>query len=159
MNHRVGLGLTLAVCAAAEAAEPRSTAPAPAAAQVSIPAPAPAAKSNAAKPTSAPSSKPAKKSLDLRVGDVRSYMLPNEYSEALGVPDADGNTVVVEGKRELLPMKSERPVPGGLIAPFWAIAHPLQSWRIFVPDVEHAPKDAPREPADKIPPPIFRWGP
>ena len=56
-------------------------------------------------------------------------------------------------------MKSEQPVPGGIIAPFWAIAHPLRSWRIFVPDIAHAPKDEPREPADKVPPPIFRWGP
>jgi hypothetical protein len=160
MKHRVGLGLTLAVCAAAEAAEPTSTALEPAAADVSIPAPAPAAKSNASRPAIAPiTAKSTKKPLNLSVGDVRNYMLPNELAEALGAPDADKNTVVVEGKRELLPMKSERPVPGGLIAPFWAIAHPLQSWRIFVPDVAHAPKDEPREPADKVPPPIFRWGP
>ena len=159
MKHRVGLGLALAVCAATEAAEPLS-APAPAPADVSIPAPAPAAKSIATKPaTTPPTAKLAAKPLNLRVGDIRSYMLPDEYSEALGAPDADSNTVIVEGKRELLPMKSEQAVPGGLIAPFWAIAHPLQSWRIFVPDVQNAPKDHPRDPDEKIPPPVFRWGP
>jgi hypothetical protein len=127
MKHRVRLGLTLAVCAAAEAAEPTmSTASSRKPADAVIPTPTPAA---------------ATKPLNLSVGDVRNYMLPHELAEALGAPDADGNTVVVEGKRELLPMKSERPVPGGIIAPFWAIAHPLQSWRIFVPDVAHAPKD------------------
>jgi len=158
MKHRVGLGLTLAVCAAVEAAEPLSTAPAPAPVDAPIPAPAPAATPRAAKPTIAPA-KPAVKPLDLRIGNVRSYMMPDEYSQALGAPDADNNTVIVEGKREMLPMKSEQPVPGGLIAPFWALAHPLQSWRIFLPDVAHAPKDGPREPEDKVPPPIFRWGP
>jgi hypothetical protein len=45
------------------------------------------------------------------------------------------------------------------MAPFWAIVNPLQSWRIFVPDLANAPKDRPREPEEKIPPPIFRWGP
>jgi hypothetical protein len=155
MKHRVGLGLAFAVCAAVEAAEPLDSAsPAPPApVSAAVPAPTPAKK-----PVPIPAAKPAK-SLDLRVGDVRSYMMPDEYAQALGAPDADKNTVVVEAKRELLPMKSEQPVPGGIIAPFWALAHPLQSWRIFVPDVSHAPKDEPREPVDKVPPPIFRWGP
>jgi hypothetical protein len=145
--NRVGLGLTLAMCAAAEAAEPSaapsaSTEPTVATAAVSAPA---------AKPTpSAP--------LNLSVGHVRNYMMPNEYRAALGAPDADKNTVVVEAKRELLPMKSDQPVPGGIIAPFWALANPLQSWRIFVPDLKR-PEEGPREPQDKVPPPIFRWGP
>ena len=153
MKRRWGLGLTLAVCAAVEAAEPASMAPAPA--DATIPAPAPAA-AGTTKPAPA---KPATKPLNLAVRDVRNYMMPREFAAVLGAPNADENTVLVEGKRELLSMKSEQPVPGGIIAPFWAIAHPLQSWRIFVPDVAHAPKDEPREPADKVPPPIFRWGP
>ena len=147
MKHRLGLGLTLAICVAVEAAEPAATSP------ISTPVPA-----SAATPT--PAAKPARKPLDLRVGDVRSYMLPHEYSAALGAPDADKDTVVVEGKRELLPMKSEQAVPGGIIAPFWALAHPLQSWRIFLPDPKMmGAEERPREPADKVPPPIFRWGP
>ena len=141
MKRRVGLGLAFAVCAVVEAAEPAAVVP---------PAqPAPAA--SIARPA-------VTKPLDLRIGDVRRYMLPDEYREALGAPDADKNTVVVEGKRELLPVKYERPVPGGIIAPFWALAHPLQSWRIFVPDLKR-PEEGPREPADKVPPPVFRWGP
>jgi len=144
MKRRLGWGLTLAVCAAADAAEPVVPSPERAAA-TAFPAPV-------AKP--APSAKP----LNLRIGEVRTYMMPNEYRAALGAPDADKDTVVVEAKRELLPMKSEKPVPGGIIAPFWAIAHPIDSWRIFVPDLK-APPEGPREPADKVPPPIFRWGP
>ena len=141
MKRRLGWGLTLAVCAAADAAEPAPTSAAlpsrPAAAAV---APAPA------------------KPLDLRIGDIRTYMMPDEYRAALGAPDADKDTVVVEAKRELVPMKSEQPVPDGLIAPFWALAHPLQSWRILAPDLNRPP-EGPRDAADKIPPPIFRWGP
>lgn len=137
MKHRVGL-VTLAMCAAAEAAEPAASPAVPASAPVAKPAPA--------------------KPLNLSIGNVRSYMMPNEYRAVLGAPDADANTVVVEGKRELLPMKSEQAVPGGIIAPFWAIMNPLQSWRIFVPDLKRG-EEPPREPSDKVPPREFRWGP
>lgn len=110
----------------------------------------------AADPPAAPS-KPATapKPLDLRVGSVRNYMMPNEFRSALAAPDAEKNTVIVEGERELLPMKSQQPVPNGIIAPFWALAHPLQAWRAFVPDPNSPPPGKP----DVVPPPIFRWGP
>jgi hypothetical protein len=141
------------MCAAAEAAEPTAAPSAtngPSAASAVVAAPA-APAVPAAKPTLT-------KPLNLSVGNVRSYMMPSEYSAALSAPDADKNTVVVEAKRELLPMKSEQAVPGGIIAPFWALANPLQSWRIFLPDLNR-PEEGPREPQDKVPPPIFRWGP
>ena len=56
-------------------------------------------RSPAAAPAPAvPNPKPAlQKPLDLRIGDVRKYMMPNEFREALGAPDADKNTIVVEG--------------------------------------------------------------
>ena len=153
MKRRVGLGLTLAVCAAVEAAEPVSMAPVPAA---SIPAPTP----TAAGATGQTPAKPTTKPLNLGIRDVRNYMMPREFADVLGAPDADQNTVIVEGKRELLPMKSEQPVPGGIIAPFWGLANPLQAWRLFVPDPNRKlPENEDREPADKVPPPIFRWGP
>lgn len=42
--------------------------------------------------------------------------------------------VVVTAPVELLPMKSEtQDVWPGLAAPFWALAHPTQAWRIFLP--------------------------
>ena len=41
---------------------------------------------------------------------------------------------------------------------WWGLTHPTQSWRIFLPDLNR-PAEGPREPEDKVPPPIFRWGP
>jgi len=152
MKHRVGLGLTLAVCAAAEAAEPAVSVPAPAAPVSTAPTPA------TAKPSvAAPAAKPAPtKPLDLRIGDVRQYMMPSEYRAALGAPDAEKNTVVVEAKRELLPVEYEEQIPVGPLMPlWWGLTHPTQSWRIFLPDINRP--DA--GPPDPIPPPIFRWGP
>ena len=150
---RVGLGIALAACAAVEAAEPTAvaplqTAPTPAATPAPTSAPAPAV----------PNPKPAiQKTLDLRIGDVRNYMMPNEFRDAIGAPDADANTVVVEAQRELLPVTYERPIPMGPLLPlFWALRHPTESWRIFLPDLNRA-ADGPTE--DKVPPPIFRWGP
>jgi hypothetical protein len=131
---RIALIIALVACTAAEAVEP-ATAPKL--------VPTVTAKSLPAKP------------FDLRIGNVRNYMMPNEYREALGVPDADKDTVIVEGNRTLLPVKYDQPVPGGIIAPFWALAHPLQSWRIIVPDLRAPPPGPP----DVVPPRVFRWGP
>jgi len=152
MKHRVGLGLTLAVCAAVEAAEPVATSSDPAPALPTASAPAPAIT-----PVTDPAAKPVlTKPLDLRVGDVRQYMMPSEYREALGAPDADKNTVVVEAKRELLPVEYEEPIPTWPLGPlWWALKNPTQSWRILLPDI-NAPEDGPPDP---VPPPIFRWGP
>ena len=75
---RVGLGVALAACAVAEAAEPTVVAPpAKAASAPAVPKPKPALQ----------------QPLDLRIGDVRKYMMPNEFREAIGAPDADKNTV------------------------------------------------------------------
>ena len=61
-------------------------------------------------------------------------MTPEEYRAVLGAPDADKNTVVVEAKREFLPVEIRRARSAGpLLRPFWALAHPLKSWRIFLP--------------------------
>jgi hypothetical protein len=137
---RVGLVVALAACAAVEAAEPTAVVP------PTQPAPA------------VPNPKPAiQKPLDLRIGDVRKYMMPNEFRAALDEPDADKNTIVVEAQRELLPVTYERPIPMGPLLPlFWALRHPTESWRIFLPDLNRG-ADGPTE--DKVPPPIFRWGP
>ena len=82
--------------------------------------------------------------LKLHVGDVRQYMMPSEFAAAINAPDSDSDTVVVEGSRQkLLPMKSLQPVAPGIVAPFWAVAHPTQAWRIFVPDLNAAPSGPP----------------
>jgi hypothetical protein len=149
---RVSLGLTLAICVAVEAAEPSSTSPNP-----TVPAPVAAtAPAPAAKPAPVPAAKPARKPLDLRVGDVRTYMMPSEYRAALGAPDAEKNTVVVEAKRESLPVEYEKPIPTWPLGPgWWGLKNPAQSWRIVLPDLNRTEDGPP----DVVPPPIFRWGP
>lgn len=102
---------------------------------------------------SAPPAKP----LDLRIGDIRKYMTPEEF-QALSVQPDESNTVVVQANAPQLPMKSALDVPGGIVAPFWALAHPTQAWRLFLPDARVNIKNIP-PPESKVPPPIFRWGP
>jgi hypothetical protein len=151
MKRRTSLFGTLLVCAAAQAADP----PLPQPGQLAPAADNAHAAIVVVSSTPAEPAKPARPPLDLRIGDVRKYMTPEEF-RAIVSGNEERNTVLVEANRPLLPMKFEEPVPGGLIAPFWALANPLQAWRIFVPDLTAPP---PREPADKIPPPVFRWGP
>ena len=153
-EHRVGLGLTLAVCAAVEAAEPAATPPSPARPRTRRRTATPAAKPAPASTAAPTRAKP----LDLRIGDVRKYMMPNEFRAALGAPDAEKNTVVVEGKRELLPVEYEQPIPDvaadGRCA--GALKHPIAELADF-PARPQSP--ARTDPPDVVPPPIFRWGP
>ena len=53
--------------------------------------------------------------------------------------------VLVTAPGEQAPMREpSRDVPRGVVAPFWAIANPSQSWRIFVPIPPRGlPKDEP----------------
>jgi len=137
MQTRRLLGIALFVLAASVQAEPpqrNSTAP------------------RAGGPVKPGTTSPAP--LKLQVGDVRKYMMPSEYRAAIGAPDADKSTIVVEGQR-VLPVKSTDPVAAGILAPFWAVAHPTQAWRIFVPD----PNAQAAGPPEVVPKPVFRWGP
>jgi len=141
MKHGLGLGLALLACGAVEAAEPAARAttdPKPAAAR-------PAAQ------TTAPAAKP----LDLRIGDVRKYMMPRDFQAVLRAPDTDANTVVVEGQREVVPMRMVEDVPLGLGSLRYAAKQPKNAWRLLAPAVTF--KDGPT--VDKVPPPVFRWGP
>jgi hypothetical protein len=143
---RVGLGIALILCGVAEAAQPPASAP------VAVP---PVSKPAAAQP---PSSKPVvdRMPLDLRVGDIRDYMLPDGYQAALAAPDAEKNTIVVQGTK-LLPMRSLQPIPAGFppATLWWALGNPSQSWRIILPDLNAPAAGRP----DPVPPPIFRRGP
>jgi hypothetical protein len=133
MKHGWGLGLALMVCGVVGAAEPPArVAPAP----VARPAPPP-------------------KPLDLRIGDVRKYMMPRDFQAAIKAPDADANTVVVEGQREVTPMRTVEDVPLGLPSLWYGLKDPKNAWRLLAPAVTF--KDGPT--VDKVPPPIFRWGP
>jgi len=143
MKHGLGLSFALLLCAAAEAADP----PQPARAQDAT-LPQPAAYKPAARPA-----------LNLKIGDIRKYMTPNEYLAAISRPNEDDTTVVVEGARApSYRLESEKPIPAGFppATLWWAVRNPAQSWRVFMPDV-NAPALGPTY--DKVPPPIFRWGP
>ena len=133
------IAVTLLFSAAVQAAEPPAPPPAD---QPATTAPA------AANPaTRAP--------LKLQIGDVRKYMMPNEYRAAINAPDAERTTIVVEGQRPLLPMKSEKPVPVGIVTPFWMLLNPGSAWRALVPDLRAPPPGPP----DPVPQREFRWGP
>lgn len=142
MKHGWGLGLTLMVCGVVEAADPPARA---------APAKAPPPAARAATPSVAPARAP----LDLRVGDVRKYMMPRDFQVAMKAPDADANTVVVEGQREVVPMRQVEDVPMGLGSLWYAAKDPKNAWRLLAPSVTF--KDGPTY--DKVPPPVFRWGP
>jgi hypothetical protein len=146
MKLGVGMGLALVACGVVEAADPPGR-PAPAAAAATAPTPA---------ATSTPAAEKPAKPLDLRIGNVRKYMMPNEYRAALQAPEPDADAVVVEGRRVLVPMAAVEDVPLGLGSLWYAAKDPKNAWRLFAP-VVNAPDT--RLPLDKIPPPVFRWGP
>lgn len=144
---RIGLGLgCLLVATAVLAADPVVTARPAVAATQSAPVAVPAvANPEATRPK-----------LDLRIGDIREYMSAEDFRALSAEREPERNTVVVEARAELLEVKEDQAVPGGIIAPIWALMNPTQGWRIFVPDLKRPP-DGP--PDSKIPPPVFRWGP
>jgi hypothetical protein len=137
MDIRIAIAVALLAAGAAQAAEPAaasSTDKKPAAAQSAVRAP-----------------------LKLGIGDVRKYMMPNDYRSTINAPDADKTTVVVQGERSVAPLQSERPQPVGLGAVYSLFRHPTTAWRLFVPDTSaYAPQPGP---PDVVPPREFRWGP
>jgi hypothetical protein len=146
MKHGVGLGLALvaaSACGWVEAADPPAR-----------PAPAKTVTSTST-PPAPPVAKP-RAPLDLRLGDIRNFMTPDDIQAALKAPEAEANAVVVEGQRVLVPMKKVEDVPPGLASLWYSVKDPKNAWRIFAP-VVNAPALQP--PLDKIPPPVFRWGP
>ena len=79
--------------------------------------------------------------LDLRAPDIRRILTPEQIASALATArDRNIDEVEVEGVRT-------RPAPvtpavwPGIFAPFWALAHPTQAWRILAP----IPPDRARE--------------
>ena len=132
----VAINMACGIVGAAEpSTRPRSLAPVPA--------------------STGPAPAEARKPLDLRVGDVRKYMMPRDFQAILRAPDADANTVVVEGQREVVPMRMVEDVPMGLASLWYSAKDPKNAWRLLAPAVTF--KDGPT--VDKVPPPIFRWGP
>ncbi len=63
---------------------------------------------------------------------VRSY--EDRTGEVLTAPIVDDDEIFVTAPREYAPMRDRsQDVMGGIAAPFWALAHPKDAWRIFVP--------------------------
>jgi hypothetical protein len=101
----------------------------------------------------AQATEPPRAPLKLAIGDVRKYMMPNEFRAAIA-PDGDKTTIVVEGDRPTAPLKSTQPLPTGLGAVYSVFRHPVSAWRMFVPD----PNGIASGPPDVVPP-SFHWGP
>jgi hypothetical protein len=63
---------------------------------------------------------------------VRGY--EDRTGEVLTAPIGDDDEIVVTAPGEHAPMRDRsQDVMGGIAAPFWALAHPKDAWRIFVP--------------------------
>ena len=73
---------------------------------------------------------------------IRGY--ETRTGENLTAP-IDDDEVIVSAPGVLAPMRDvAHDVPGGLAAPFWAVANPTQAWRIFMPiPPKGLPKDEP----------------
>jgi len=66
-------------------------------------------------------------SLDLKAPDIRRIATPMQLHEQDEPIDIDDQQVQVQGTRP------EVYVPGGLASLPWAVMHPTQAWRIFLP--------------------------
>jgi hypothetical protein len=155
MKYVAGLSLALAISLAADAAEP---------AKPSQPVETPRSETaSQAKPPSqaaVPALALPTRRLDLRVGKIRDLLSRREMAALLGSPDWEKDAIVVEGQRELLPMKFEERIPSGFppATLWWALRNPGQSWRTLLPDINR-PDPGPLTMEEKVPVREFRWGP
>jgi hypothetical protein len=72
--------------------------------------------------------------MDLHAPDVRKVFPIGELQKRLPEPEdervaQEDTTVQVSSNRDLPPPTA----PVGILAPFWALRHPTQAWRIFMP--------------------------
>lgn len=71
------------------------------------------------------------KQLDLRAPDVTHLFTQDQINHVLAATFRENiEEVEVEGERNIPTTPQAWP---GLLAPFWAMAHPTQAWRIFAP--------------------------
>jgi hypothetical protein len=155
MKYVAGLSLALVISLAAEAAEPAEPTQ-----------PVETLRSTKASPAKPPSkaelaaTAPPTRRLDLRVGKIRDLMSRRDMAALLGSPDWEKDAIIVEGQRELLPMKFEETIPSGFppATLWWALRNPGQSWRTLLPDVNR-PDPGPLTMEQKVPTREFRWGP
>jgi hypothetical protein len=85
--------------------------------------------------------------LDLLLTQSELRSIIHRYEERTGefLTAPIDDEVLVTAPGEQAPMREpSRDVPRGIVAPFWAIANPSQSWRIFTPiPPKGLPKDEP----------------
>ncbi len=143
MDIRIAIAVALMAGTAAQAAEP--------------PVPANSSKSQSAAlvPTSA------RAPLKLGIGDVRKYMMPNDYRAALNAADADKTTVIVQGERAVAPLQSERAAAGGARRRVLTIPpsdHGLAAVRPGYQCLRAEARTTGRSPAAGIPLGSMKWG-
>ena len=73
------------------------------------------------------------KPLDLRPPDITKLYTPRQLDRLIAKMEAQNiEEIEVEGARVPPPTFTPRVWPG-IAAPFWALFHPTQAWRIFAP--------------------------
>jgi hypothetical protein len=116
----------------------------------------------AVNPAVAATSDTRRKPLDLRAPDITRLFSQQELQRVLAKTlDADIEEVEVEGARGRRAPPPDTPtVWPGILAPFWAVTHPTQAWRILAPlppdqakGIGSTPPDAtdPYRPAQPLP--------
>jgi hypothetical protein len=81
----------------------------------------------------APAAQPPAKPLDLRAPDITKLYTPRQLDRLIAKMDSDNiEEIEVEGARVPAPTFTPR-VWAGIAAPFWALFHPTQAWRILAP--------------------------
>jgi hypothetical protein len=87
------------------------------------------------------------KQLDLRTPDITKLYTRKQLETLIARMEADAlEEVEVEGARVAPPTFTPRVWPA-IAAPFWALLHPTQAWRIFAP----IPPDQARDIGDEKP--------
>jgi len=81
--------------------------------------------------------------------ELRSFIRDYELKTGeVHTAPIDGEEVLVTAPGVLAPMRdASQDVGGGLFAPFWAVMHPRDAWRIFVPVPPKGPLPEPDPPA------------
>jgi hypothetical protein len=76
---------------------------------------------------------PTPKPLDLRPPDITKLYTPRQLDRLIAKMESDNiEEIEVEGARVPAPTFTPRVWPG-IAAPFWALFHPTQAWRILAP--------------------------
>jgi len=88
-------------------------------------------------PESLQATSSAREPLNLLLTQAELRLLISGYESRTGeilTAPIDDEEVVVTAPGERVPMRNvSQDVMGGIAAPFWAVAHPKDAWRIFVP--------------------------